>query len=93
MLETMQDEPQRYLTIKLGRGIRTGDYEKCGKMGGRRWQMALPVAETPVLRGRAAREFERKLREDLKKPSRLTETPKLEAARNAVKAYVAARKN
>lgn len=55
--------------------------------------MALPVAETPVLRGRAAREFDKKLREDLKKPSRLTETPKLEAARNAVKAYVAARKN
>ena len=54
--------------------------------------MALPIATTPVLRGRAARKFEKKLQEDLKKPSKLTATPKLEDARHAVKAYAAARK-
>lgn len=54
--------------------------------------MALPIAATPVLRGRAARKFEKKLQQDLKRPSKLTTTPKLEQARNAVKAYAAAQK-
>jgi len=54
--------------------------------------MALPIATTPVLRGRAGRKFEKKLQQDLKRPSKLTATPKLEDARNAVKAYAAGRK-
>jgi len=53
--------------------------------------MALAIAATPVLRGRAAKNFEKKLRQDLRRPSKLTATPKLEEARNAVKAYAKAR--
>ena len=54
--------------------------------------MALAIAATPVLRGRAAKKFEKKLRQDLKRPSTLIATPKLEDARTAVKVYADTRK-
>jgi hypothetical protein len=50
--------------------------------------MALPIEPTPVLRGRDAKKFENKIKEDLKHPVHLKPTPKLEEARTLVKEYV-----
>ena len=56
------------------------------------YKLALPIVATPILRGREARQFETRLQQDLKKPSKLIATPKLEDARSAVKAYAEERK-
>lgn len=42
--------------------------------------MATPIAPTPILKGKAAREFERKVAEGLRHPVGLVPTPKLEEA-------------
>ena len=49
--------------------------------------MARPVEATPVLKGKEARRFDAKIREDLKKPALLKETPKLEEARKLAKQH------
>jgi len=49
--------------------------------------MALPISPTPVLRGKDAREFEKKICEGLKRPSYLTATPKLDEARKLAREY------
>jgi hypothetical protein len=47
--------------------------------------MALPIAATPVLTGQDAKAFSATIEQDLKKPSRLVPTPKLEQARKLIK--------
>jgi hypothetical protein len=54
--------------------------------------MALPIAATPVLTGQDAFVFCRTIEEDLKKPTRLIPTPKLEAARKKIQQYASERK-
>ncbi|MBF0232870.1 MAG: hypothetical protein HQK65_07510 [Desulfamplus sp.] len=49
--------------------------------------MALPIGETPILRGRDAVEFMKRLEADLKRPAYLTPTPKIENARALIRAY------
>jgi hypothetical protein len=49
--------------------------------------MALPIAPTPVLRGKDANEFEKKLRKGLKNPTTLISTPKLQEARKLAIQY------
>jgi hypothetical protein len=51
--------------------------------------MALPIAATPVLEGKDASDFLRRIESDLKKPLKYTPTPKLGKARELVKKYVA----
>jgi len=51
--------------------------------------MALPIAATPVLKGRDASDFLHKIESDLKKPLKYTPTPKLGQAKELVKKYVA----
>lgn len=58
----------------------------------RRCSMALPVAATPVLKGRSAKKFEERIKADLKKPTRLVDTPKLEKTRMLVREYAGKRK-
>lgn len=55
-------------------------------------KMARPIEPTPVLRGREAERFERKIKEDLNKPTKLIPTPKLEKARELVIAHAIKRK-
>jgi len=50
--------------------------------------MALPIAPTPILRGREAKKFDEKLANDLKNPTTLKPTPMLEEARRIVRSYV-----
>jgi len=54
--------------------------------------MALPIAATPVLTGQDARSFSVTIEKDLKKPSRLVPTPKLEQARKLIKQHASKRK-
>ena len=54
--------------------------------------MALPIAATPVLKGREAADFLRRIEHDLQKPLTYTPTPKLGQAKDLVKKYVAKRK-
>lgn len=54
--------------------------------------MALPIAATPVLEGREARDFLLVIEKDLKKPARAVATPKLEQAKVLIKKYAAERK-
>ena len=54
--------------------------------------MALPVAATPILKGKEASNFLRKIESDLKKPLKFIPTPKLDQAKKLVKQYVAKRK-
>jgi hypothetical protein len=49
--------------------------------------MALPIAPTPILRGKDARDFEKKIKSDLQKPTALVPTPKLDAARALIQQY------
>ena len=49
--------------------------------------MALPIAPTPILRGKDAEEFDRKIAEGLKHPVYPVPTPKLENAKRLIKAY------
>lgn len=51
--------------------------------------MALPIAATPVLKGRDASNFLHRIESDLKKPLKYTPTPKLGQAKELVKKYVA----
>ena len=53
----------------------------------RRLIMAMPIAPTPVLQGKEAVEFQKRLDADLNRPARLKETPKLKEARNLIKQY------
>lgn len=55
-------------------------------------KMALPIAATPVLTGQDARSFSDKIENDLKKPSRLIPTPKLEQARELIKRHASQKK-
>lgn len=54
--------------------------------------MALPIAATPVLTGQDAETFSATIARDLKKPSRLVPTPKLEQARKLIKQHASKRK-
>jgi hypothetical protein len=58
----------------------------------RRYAMALPIAATPVLTGQDAKAFSATIEKDLKKPSRLVPTPKLEQARKLIKQHASKRK-
>ena len=49
--------------------------------------MALPITPTPVLRGKDAREFDRRIKEGLNKPTTLIATPNLEGARKLAIEY------
>lgn len=49
--------------------------------------MARPVEPTPVLRGKDARRFEKKIKHGLKKPTKLISTPKLDRARELVRQH------
>jgi len=49
--------------------------------------MALPVKPTPCLKGRDAKKFEKKLFDDLKKPTKLVDTPKLNQAKRKLEEY------
>lgn len=49
--------------------------------------MALPVKPTPYLKGREAKNFEKRLEEDLKKPARLIDTPRLQQAKQKLEEY------
>ncbi len=51
--------------------------------------MALPIAPTPLLRGKDAERFVRTVARDLKHPASYVPTPKLEEARKLVRQYVA----
>jgi hypothetical protein len=54
--------------------------------------MALPIAATPVLKGKAAADFLRTIEDDLKTPAKMIPTPKLGQARELIKKYAASRK-
>ena len=49
--------------------------------------MATPIAPTPVLKGREAVEFQKRLESDLKRPVSLVGTPKIGKARELIKRY------
>lgn len=49
--------------------------------------MATPIAPTPVLKGKEALEFQKRLESDLKRPVSLVETPKIRKARELIKQY------
>lgn len=49
--------------------------------------MSIEIQPTPILRGKDAEEFERRVAQDLKKRCKLVETPKLEEARRLVVEY------
>jgi glutamate formiminotransferase len=49
--------------------------------------MALPIQPTPILKGKIAKEFEKRIQHDLQIPAYLKPTPKIEEARKAVKQY------
>jgi hypothetical protein len=49
--------------------------------------MALPIQPTPILRGKAGRRFEKKIKKDLKSPTTLVDTPRLEEARKLVQKH------
>ncbi len=49
--------------------------------------MAMPIAPTPVLQGKEAVDFQKRLDDDLKRPVELKKTPKLEKARELIKRY------
>ncbi|NOX25697.1 MAG: hypothetical protein GXP59_06220 [Deltaproteobacteria bacterium] len=56
-----------------------------------RLAMALPIAATPVLKGREASDFLRQIEKDLQKPLTYTPTPKLGQAKKLIKKYAAKR--
>lgn len=49
--------------------------------------MATPIAPTPILNGKEAVEFHKRLELDLNRPANLKETPKLEKGRESIKRY------
>ena len=51
--------------------------------------MALPIAATPVLKGREASDFLRRIENDLQKPLGYTPTPNLGKAKELIKKHVA----
>jgi len=54
--------------------------------------MALPIAATPVLEGEAAKIFFAKIESNLKRPSRLIDTPNLGKAKELIREYAAKRR-
>lgn len=44
-------------------------------------KMAMPIAPTPILRGREAKKFDLRIEEDLKTPTSIIATPRLENAK------------
>ncbi len=74
--------------MKSGRTRLIGVFGRKGREGA----MALQIAETPVLRGLEAKKFARKIERDLKRPTTLKDTPKLEEARKAVREHAARQK-
>lgn len=50
--------------------------------------MAKPIKSTPILRGKDAREFERKIAEELKHPVGLVPTPKLEGILDFISKHI-----
>lgn len=54
--------------------------------------MALPIAATPVLEGKAAESFFNTVREDLKTPSYIIPTPKLDQAMALIRKHAEQRK-
>ena len=55
--------------------------------GGETSVMARPIMPTPVLKGKQADKFDQRLKEDLKRPVSLVDTPRLEQARKLVADY------
>lgn len=49
--------------------------------------MALPISPTPILRGREAKKFDEQIKSDLKKPTTIVDTPKLESAKQLIRDY------
>jgi hypothetical protein len=49
--------------------------------------MAMKIAPTPILKGEDALRFVKKIEEDLQRPAKYTQTPKIENARMLVKEY------
>lgn len=54
--------------------------------------MARPIEPTPILKEGVAKKFEEKIKHDLKIPTSLIATPKLESGRRSVKEYAIQRK-
>ncbi len=53
--------------------------------------MAMPIAPTPVLQGKEAVEFQKRLDADLKRPVKLVPTPKIQKARELIRQYASSR--
>jgi hypothetical protein len=51
--------------------------------------MALPIQPTPILRGRDARKFNKKLKRGLENPTKLIDTPRLAQARKLAREHAA----
>jgi hypothetical protein len=47
--------------------------------------MALPIAATPILRGKEANDFLQRIEKDMQKPLHYTPTPKLGQAKDLIK--------
>jgi len=54
--------------------------------------MALPIESTPILEGKEAIEFSKKIEKDLKRPTKLIDTPKIKGALKFIKKYASTRK-
>jgi len=51
--------------------------------------MAIPIAATPVLKGKDANAFLNDVEQKLKKPAKYVSTPKLEQAKELIRKYAA----
>ena len=49
--------------------------------------MAMPIAPTPILKGKEAVDFQKRLDADLNRPAIIVETPRLEKARELIRKY------
>ncbi|WP_321419329.1 hypothetical protein [uncultured Desulfobacter sp.] len=49
--------------------------------------MAIPIAPTPVLKGKEVVDFQKRLDADLKRPAKFIETPKLGKGKELLKQY------
>ena len=80
------DIPLSYMQLRLQHSLRyISSMVKNIKKGG--YNMAMPIAPTPILKGRTARKFDKIIEEGLKSPVGIISTPHLEKARLLVKEY------
>lgn len=61
---------------------RGGARERCCVV--KRYDMALPIAATPVLEGKCAESFFKKIKDDLRNPVHLAPTPNAERAKSKI---------